>query len=193
MRSWVNANVLRAGRRRFLPLLVALAYIYILSSGLLTEVNAQGAAEFVVVDSLGQDVGPVIGTSSYGGRPRGTQNLAVVALQLTTDDTVFVPVTASRENIGSDVFWFQSTDCTGQAFLPNDPNFSLAGPFVASGVLFGDTVLVEAGLEQAVAAASRLSGGTGQCDPEVRLFDGVPVSPAFDLTVFMPPFSVEKR
>ena len=187
MKSSTISLGLGVSRRWFLALLVAMGYILVLTTALLKDMSAisvhVGAGKFVVVDSVGTEVGPVIG-ASVG------QHLAVVALQLTTDESDFVAVDVFRTRIGSgQTLLFKSTNCTGQAFR----RAANLGPFVAASVnASGDTVLVESGPEQAVAAASELTP-SGACVLNSFLFDGVPLDPAFDLTVFIPEFSVVRQ
>jgi hypothetical protein len=137
---------------------------------------------FYVVDGTGRVLGPVIGTGTASGDSTVTN--AVVAIDV---KGTWVPIHVSRNQLelGSDPVYFETANCSGQAFgFPNDYS-----PFAPTRVAPpGATVYLARGSVQNITLGSLYEGNT--CVPVSGTLFLVPMTPVFDLTVFTPPFTV---
>lgn len=142
-----------------------------------TRADQPPNSSFTVFDSSGRPVGPVIGTM------QGTR-ITIAAISF---HNKWLPVEVLRNSfqVGGS-FYYQSTDCSGQAFL--DPSSS---PFPATAV-FGPTseLFYENGPSQNISVQSLQDQTSGTCSSTSFSFNAVPVNPAFSLKVFNPPFKV---
>jgi hypothetical protein len=143
--------------------------------------------EFVVVDSGGKRVGPVIGTNQGGGI-----TTAAIPFQ-----GKWLPVAVLRSALLSGSLFFTSPDCTGQPFGDGS-----SSPFPASAVSgHSNTLYFESGPSRTITVGSTLGGGflcgvagcTNTCEPATFSLDVVPMAPAIDLNLFIPPFSVVRQ
>jgi hypothetical protein len=160
-------------------ILVSAAVIQAVRQARAQVTNAVPAA-FVVVDSTGKQLGPVIGVQ-YGG----SGNLTTVALPFRG---AWLPVDVQRTSFLTSIndLLFLSSDCTGQPYQNAD-----SGPWIEA-TAFGPapTLYVESGPHQAITAQSYLAS-TGMCNElSQSLPDAVPIAPAINLSVFTPPFKV---
>ena len=139
---------------------------------------------FVVIDSSGQAVGPVISNNQGGG-------ITTVAVPFRGK---WLPVATLRDAILSGSLFFTSSDCSGQPF--GDASSS---PFPASAVAGPkNTLYFEDGPIQNISVGSTLSGGyicdvngcTNSCYATQFALAASPMSPAKDLNALKPPFRV---
>jgi hypothetical protein len=131
---------------------------------------------FIVVDSTGKTVGPVIGVSEV--------HSAVVAFSL---EGKLLPVEVFRTIFFRGTLFFTSADCTGQPF--QDVSWS---PFPASMVSGpGNTLYTADGQVQSIVSHSNANDPRNCFANEPQpLSDAVPLKPVFNLDVFTPPFNV---
>ncbi len=135
--------------------------------------------DFIVVDSTGKTVGPVIGV--------GGVNSAVVVFSL---EGKLLPVGVFRTTFFHGTLFFTSSDCTGQPF--QDVSWS---PFPASMVSGpGNTLYSAGGPVQSIVAHSNANDPRNCFANEPQpLSDAVPLKPVFNLDVFTPPFNVVSK
>ena len=143
--------------------------------------------DFVVVDSTGQALGPVISVNQGGG-------ITTVAIPF---HGMGLPVAVLRSAFLSGSLYFTSSDCTGQPFA--DPS---ASPFLASAVSGpSDALYFESGQSQTITVGSTLGGGflcgqggcTNTCTQTTFSLVAGPMAPAINMNVFTPPFGVRTR
>jgi hypothetical protein len=140
---------------------------------------------FVVVDSTGKPVGPVIGTGTgVVAPPFGTAGLTYVAIPFHRKD---LPVGVSRSLLVAPDLYFTSSDCTGQPY-------AIAGgsPFLTTAISFDNTLYFESGPSESIKLES-YQGYNFDCATCSITLSVVPVAPAVDLNEFKPPFSVVRR
>lgn len=133
---------------------------------------------FVVVDSTGKPVGPVIGAAVTGN--------AAVTVRFRGKD---LPVWVSRFSFAARDLYFTSSDCTGQPYTRWDDN-----PFPATALGPDNILYAESGPSESVTINSveffqptTCAAGSYSVGPLV------PVAPAVNLNEFTPPFSVVGR
>jgi hypothetical protein len=132
--------------------------------------------DFIVVDSTGKTIGPVIGV--------GETHSTAVAIHFKGS---FLPVTVQRTSFLQTNLFFTSPDCTGQPFQDES-----GSPFPASAVSGpGNMLFVASGSSQSITVGSTLFDGVNcfQTPPE-PFTDAVPMAPVLSLNMFTPPFKV---
>ena len=136
-------------------------------------------SDFVVVDSTGKPIGPVIGTMQGSG-------ITIVAFPF---QGKWLLVDVQRSTFQTGALFFMSSDCTGQPF--QDPSSS---PFLATAVSGPSNKLYfESGPAQGITVQSFLDASTGSCSATSFTINAVPMGPAINLNVFTPPFSVVRE
>lgn len=131
-----------------------------------------------VIDAAGKEVGTVVGTDVAGH--------AVVAMKA-SGVVVLLGVSGSGFD-ASLALAYQSTDCTGQAFL--FPTNNLVTPAAVAPP--GQTLYIQSGPFQTVALGSLFESGACSNFPITEVM--APASPQVDLSSFFPaPFHVELR
>jgi len=159
--------------------LTALVFVAVRQVGGQSQATPQAVmSNFVVIDSTGKAVGPVIGVADI------THTVTVALLF----QGKWLPVDVWRSTFGENVLYFSSSDCTGQPFADASsspfPVNAVAGP--------GRTLYVPTGPVEAITAGSGMSYGT--CWQTVyEMSEAAPVSPAADLSAFTPPFTVVRK
>jgi hypothetical protein len=130
---------------------------------------------FIVVDSTGKAVGPVIGV--------GETHSTAVAIHFQGS---FLPVTVQRTSFLQTSLFFTSLDCSGQPFQDES-----GSPFPASAVGPGNMLFAASGPSQSITVGSTLFDGVNcfQTPPE-PFTDAVPMAPVLSLNMFTPPFKV---
>jgi hypothetical protein len=145
---------------------------------------AGGQADFVVVDSTGKSIGPVIGTMQFGAFGGLTGGLSVVALPF---EDKWLQVFVRRSTFEAPILLYTSPDCTGQPFGATSPS-----PFLATGVSADNTLYYESGPSQSITTGSIFDIFNSSCSSLEVTMDAVPMAPAIDLKVFTPPFRVTR-
>jgi hypothetical protein len=139
---------------------------------------AKVPTDFIVVDSKGKTVGPVVGV--------GELHSVIVAFSFGES---LLPIEVFRTSFFHGPLFFTSSNCTGQPFQDESQS-----PFPASAVSGpGDTLYAADGPSQNITAASTMFGG-GFCSSfPTPLSDAVRVAPVVNLDIFTPPFKVVSR
>ena len=133
---------------------------------------------FIVVDSTGKTVGPVIGV--------GETHSTAVAIHFQGS---FLPVTVQRTSFLATNLFFLSPDCTGQPFQDES-----GSPFPASSVGPGNMLFAPSGPSQSITPASTLFDAVNCFQtPPFPLNDAVPMAPVLNLNMFTPPFKVVSK
>jgi len=134
--------------------------------------------DFIVIDSTGKTVGPVIGV--------GETHSTAVAISFQGS---FLPVTVQRTSFLATNLFFTSPDCTGQPFQDES-----GSPFPASAVGPGNMLFAPSGPSQSITPASTLFDAVNCFQtPPFPLSDAVPMAPVLSLNMFTPPFKVVSR
>jgi hypothetical protein len=135
--------------------------------------------DFIVVDSTGKTVGPVIGV--------GETHSTAVAISFQGSS---LPVTVQRTSfLQTSLFW-TSLDCSGQAFQDESTS-----PFPVSAVGPGNKLFAASGPSQSITVASGVFGGSPCFQiPPFPMSDAAPMAPVLNLNnTFTPPFKVVSK
>jgi hypothetical protein len=162
---------------------VSICFLLLCSAFIL--VNAENATlpnGFVVVDSKGTLLGPVIGVM---------QGTGVTIVAIPTPGR-WLPVTVDRSVFQLGSLEYTSFDCTGQAYASaNQSPFPISSvvPTQEGNVLFG-----EDGPDQMVDVNSVFDPSSDMCFQEsYHDPDAVPMAAVLNLNVFVPPFKAVRR
>lgn len=161
--------------------LVSLAILLLVASTLIalqTSPDARPSGrDLIVIDSTGNNLGPVIGVTFDGG--------TTVAFPFHGKP---LPILVGRNSFPQvNPLNFATTDCTGQPFQV------VNGPFLTTTVLgTKNTLFVENGPVQSITVQSQLGPFSSGCSQtSFALSPAVPMKPVIDLNqLFTPPFSV---
>jgi hypothetical protein len=177
----------QTARNLGMAILFALLFLYAAR-----EVRAEGAqqtlpGEFLVVDSAGKLIGPIVGTMQ-------SNNVTIVVIPF---QGKWLPVSLTRSAFLQGSLLYTSTDCTGQPF-----GDASASPFLAADVQgASSTLYYENGPSQTITVQSFLGGGgncgvTGCISPctttPPSTGDYVPMAAGPNLNIFTSPFSVKR-
>jgi hypothetical protein len=139
-----------------------------------TSTSGNSSPQFVVVDSTGKLIGPVIGVSTSG-------HVATVAFQGKP-----LPVDVVRSSFQQIGLFFLSSDCTGQRFWDAG-----SSPFPATTVSVpGNTLYAQSGPAQSITVASGFDSSGNCFQTSIPLTEAVPVAHVANLNMFTPPFKV---
>jgi hypothetical protein len=164
---------------------MAVSICFALLCSVVSFVSAQNATSprgFIVVDSNGRQLGPVIGVM---------QGTAITTVAISAAGR-WLPVYVQRSVFQFGSLEYTTMDCTGQPY-----ENAGASPFPVSSVVTtskGNVLYGEDGPEGMVDINSFLDASSGMCiqssytDP-----DAVPMAPAISLNVFVPPFKAVAR
>jgi hypothetical protein len=159
------------------------------------------SSDFFVTDGQGNQVGPVVGTTTFSPQSVGTV--------LDFNGRLLYMSVGKASLTGNSYLVFTGANCTGQAFMQSwfgDSNSTLEGPFLLTAVGPSNTVYYQIGAPQRINAqllsvwgSSSYPESSDSCAPGLFFSNSspgnmfVPVTPGPHLTKFTPPFTVTRR